>query len=163
MNNEPDGLETLIDEALASYTPAAARHGLEQRILASVSRPPQRQWSWKPVWALAAAATLMAAIAIHMGFRSARPQVAVVHPIIVTGEQHSSIAAQASAKLMQQTHTTHARNATTGTLTREAVARSAIDTIEPVIIASINNQPLTDKAIEMKPIAIARIQISALN
>jgi hypothetical protein len=78
MNNELDRLETLIDEALATYTPPVVRPGLEQRILAAVSRPPQRQWSWKPIWALAAAATLMDVIAIPMGFKSARPGGAVV-------------------------------------------------------------------------------------
>jgi hypothetical protein len=163
MNNELERLETLIDEALASYTPQDARHGLEQRILAAVSRSPQRQWSWKPIWALVAAATLMAAIAFPMWFKSARPEVAVVHPSIVTGKQHSSVAAPAPAKLMQQTHTTHAQTAAAESVARETVTRPATDSIAPVVIASINNQPLTDKAIEMKAISIARIHINTLN
>ncbi|MGA2889049.1 MAG: hypothetical protein ABSE51_13430 [Terracidiphilus sp.] len=83
MNDKNGRLDSLIDHALASYTPQEARPGLEKRVLASisstaeVSRP--RTWHWRPVWMLAAAA-LLAVIAIPVAFKLTRPTNAVVRP-----------------------------------------------------------------------------------
>jgi len=83
-DNRPDELDSLMERALASYTPQEARPGLEPRILASVaaaSRVRRRGWNWKPLWALATAAALVAVIAIPVVFRLPRPEIAVVqHP-----------------------------------------------------------------------------------
>ena len=103
MNDENVQLDTLIDRALASYTPAEPRPGLEQRILASVaaaSRP--RTWGWRPAWALAAAVALVAVAAIPLAFKSMHPTIAVVHlavvaPPAVAEARQSSQAASAPA------------------------------------------------------------------
>jgi hypothetical protein len=163
MNDEYD---SLIDRALASYTPAEARPGLEQRILASVSsanRP--RSWGWKPAWALAAAGTLIAIVAIPLAFKSMHPTVAVIHiaavaPPAVTEARRSTQAASAPAILAQHTR---AHPAATQPAVSEAAAKSSPTLIASLAIAPIRNQPLTDEAIEMKPITIAPIRIAALN
>ena len=95
MNENHDLLDTLIDHALASYTPAEPRPGLEQRILASVVAASQpRTWAWRPAWALAAAAALIAVVGLPVAFKSMRTQTAVVHlPVAAPpaiAEQHLS-------------------------------------------------------------------------
>jgi hypothetical protein len=53
MKDEVDPLESLIDRALASYTPRETRPGLEYRILASVTAErPFWFFGWRPAMAL---------------------------------------------------------------------------------------------------------------
>jgi len=166
MNSKTDRLDTLIDRALASYTPAEPRPGLEQRILASVaaaSRP--RSWGWKPAWAWVAAATLIAIVAIPLAFKSMHPTVAVIHiaavaPPAVTEARRSPQAASAPAILAQHTR---AHPSTTEPAVPEAAAKSSPTLIASLAIAPIRNQPLTGEAIELKPITIAPICIASLN
>jgi len=166
MNDEYD---SLIDRALASYTPAEARPGLEQRILASVvaaSRP--RTWGWRLAWALAAAATLVAIVAIPLVFKSMHPTIAVIHtaavaPPAVAEALQSPQAASVPAILARHTSASHLPAAATEPAVSEAAANSNPTLIASLTIAPIRNQPLTDEAIEMKPITIAPIRIAALN
>jgi hypothetical protein len=167
-NGRLDNLDTLIDAALASYTSLEPRPGLEQRILASVAaagRP--RRWGWRPLWALAAAAALIAVVAIPLVFRSARPTVAVLHPPAVA--QHFPQSAPAPATPARYTLASHARPAATQSEVSHPLAQSSsgrlasMASAAPVTIALIRNQPLTDEPIHVKPISIAPIQIAALN
>jgi hypothetical protein len=163
MNNEYD---SLIDRALASYTPAEARPGLEQRILASVSsasRP--RTWSWRPAWALAAAAALIAIVAIPLVLKSMHSTVALIHTAAVAPPAVVEARQSPQAALAPANPARHARAhpAATETAVSEAAANSSPTLIASLAIAPIRNQPLTDEAIELKPITIAPVRIAALN
>jgi len=73
MSNGNEQLDSLIDGALASYTPREARPGLEQRVLSSLTsvtdegRP--RMWNWRLVWTFAVAALLVIAVAAPFWLR----------------------------------------------------------------------------------------------
>jgi hypothetical protein len=169
VNENHDLLDSLIDHALASYTPAEPRPGLEQRILASMVAASQpRTWAWRPAWALAAAAALIAVVGLPVAFKSMRTQTAVVHlPVAAPpaiAEQHlSPRPAPALTSSARRPHTAHLRPAATEPEVPEAAAQSSLGLIASLTIAPIHNQPLTDEAIEMKPITITPIQIAALN
>ncbi|MGA2889050.1 MAG: hypothetical protein ABSE51_13435 [Terracidiphilus sp.] len=45
----------------------------------------------------------------------------------------------------------------------DTVAQSHTDLVAPITIAPIHNQSLTSEVIDVKPVTIAPIQISALN
>ena len=169
MNDENDNLDSLIDHALASYTPAEPRPGLEQRILASVVAASQpRTWAWRPAWVLAAAAALIAVVGLPVAFKSMRTQTAVVHlPVVAPpaiAEQHRSPQpAPALTSSARHTLAAHLRPAATEPEVPEAAAQSSPSLIASLTIAPIHNQPLTDEAIALKPITITPIQIAALN
>jgi len=169
MSSENDRLDNLMDRALASYTPAQARPGLEQRILASVAaanRP--RTWGWRTVWALAAAATLLAVIVIPIRSRFPHTENAVVHPATAappaTVEHHpSSLAASVRAHQALRSLAAQRTPAAAESVVPETTTKSSPGFIATLTIAPIRNQPLTDGAIELKPITIAPIRIAALN
>jgi hypothetical protein len=169
VNENHDLLDTLIDHALASYTPREPQSGLEQRILASVaaaSRP--RTWAWRPAWVLAATAALIAVVGLPVAFKSMRTQTAVVHlpvaaPPAIAEPHQSPRPAPALTSSARHTHAAHLRPAATEPEVPEAAAQSSPSLIATLTIAPIHNQPLTDEAIEMKPITITPIQIAALN
>jgi len=169
MNSETDRLDTLMDRALASYTPAEPRPGLEQRILASVAAASQpRTASWRPLWALAAAASLVAVVAIPVALKSIRPTIAVLNPPAVASPvaneaRQSPLAAPAPASPARHIHAAHLRSASTELAVPEAAAQSSPGLIAALAITPIRSKPLTDKAIEFKPISIAPIRIAALN
>jgi len=150
MNDENNNLDNLIDGALSSYTPSAARPGLEQSILASVaaaSRP--RLSSWRPLWALTAALALVAIIIIPFAIKSTRPTIAVLHTPAVA--MHSSQAAPVSAA--QHTLAVHLRPAAQREPLQALAKKSRSGFITPLSIAPIETQPIT----------IAPIQIEGLN
>lgn len=168
MNDENDRLDNRIDHALASYTPVEPRPGLDQRILASVaaaSRP--RPWGWRPLWALAAAAALVAVVAIPFALKPTRRNLAALPAPTVA--VHAPQAAPASATPTQHNLASHLRP--TGSQ-RELPANLAQSSpghfapatfAKPLAITPIRNQLLTNEALELKPIKIDRIQIAALN
>jgi hypothetical protein len=189
-----DGLDKLIDRALASYTPQEARLGLEQRILASVgsaSRPRPRGWNWRPVWAVAAAAALVAAVTVPLVFKPSRPEIAALHRPATAGVERSPQAALAFASstrsgLNRGSRRSHAagrvplrtrfgqprptkeellmaRFAAKEPELMEALAKSKPDLDAPITIAAIPDNPIVIESVEMKPITIAPIQISSLN
>ena len=166
MNNENDRLDGLIDRALASYTPQEARHGLEQRILASVassSRPNPRGWYWKTAWATAVAAALVAAVAIPVVFKPSRPEIAAVHRPAAAGVERSFQTISAPASPTSHIRAFHARPSAAEPEAVEIAARPSPGLIEPLTSAPIHDKPLTNEPIELKPIAIASIEIAALN
>jgi len=81
MSNGNDQLDSLIDRALASYTPGKSRPGLEQRVLSSLDsvidecRP--RRWNWRLIWTFAVAALLMIAVAVPFWLRHGHSGIAV--------------------------------------------------------------------------------------
>jgi anti-sigma-K factor RskA len=149
MNDELDPLDNLIDAALTSYTPQAARPGLERRILASVAaagRP--AAWRW-PLWALSGAVVLLAAALLFVTTKPARPVVAVLqHPVVSRqlGEAAPASPAAHTWPLAQIEHTHTMNQSASNFIVRRASASS-------LAIAPIETQPIT----------IAPIQISALN
>jgi hypothetical protein len=161
-----DKFDSLIDRALASYTPAEPRPGLEQRILASVAAAGHpRTGVWRPAWALAAAAVIVAVVAIPLAFKSMHPTVAVVHPATaapaeVAIARQSSTAVSAPANPARHAH---AHPAASQPAVPEAASKSSLALIATLTIAPIRNQPLTDEAIEFKSITIDPIRIAALN
>jgi hypothetical protein len=168
MNDEQNWLDDRIDQALASYTPLEPRPGLEQRILATVAsagRP--RSWSWKPLWALAATAAVVAVVAIPFALKPTRPNLAAL-PAITTAA-HLPQAVPAAAKTTRPTFTRPFRPAgprreLPANLGQSSPGHLAPATFaEPLAISPIRNQPLTAEALELKPITIDRIQIAALN
>jgi hypothetical protein len=192
--HKPEGLDKLIDRALASYTPQEARPGLEQRILASVasaSRPRPRGWNWRPVWALAAAAALVAVLTVPLVFKPARPEIAVVHRPAEAGVESFSQAAPAFASPAQNmlnrgSRRSHAaghdplptqfgqprptreelllaRFAAQEPELMEALAKSKPDLDAPVAFPAIPDNPIVIESVEMKPITIAPIETSSLN
>jgi hypothetical protein len=146
MKNE---LDDLIDAALDSYTPPAARPGLERRILASVAaagRPAASRW---PLWALSSAVVLLAAALLLVTFKPARPVVAVLPPPALTGQPSKATPASPAphiwtAPQIEHTHTIN-KSARSYTIPRTSASSLAI-------------APL-----ETQPITIAPIQISVLN
>ncbi len=167
MNDEQEWLNNRIDHALASYTPLEPRPGLEQRILASVAatgRP--RSLSWKPLWALATAAALVAVVAIPFALKPTRPNLAALP---TPTAEHTPQAAPAAANTTRPTFTRPLRPAgprreLPANLGQSSPGHLAPATFaEPLAIAPIRNQPLTAEALELKPITIDRIQIAALN
>jgi hypothetical protein len=169
MRNEDDKLDKLdglMDRALASYTPQEARPGLEQRILASVavaSRPRPRGWSWKPAWALAAGAALVAALAVPLVFKPSHPEIAAVHRPTAAEAERSSQTVLASASSERRIRVFRARPLASEPEAVKRPAKTDPGPIEPLIIAPIHDKPLTNEPIELKPIAIASIEIAALN
>lgn len=193
MKPEDDGLDSLMERALASYTAQEARPGLERRILASVaaantSRP--RGWSWKSVWALAAGAALVAAMVIPVVFRSSRPEIALVqHPaagVEQSAQSAPSFASPAHSTLKLGARRSHAtgrvpiraqfgqprptreellmaRFAAKEPESMEALTASKPDLDAPVAMAAIPDNPIAIEPVEMKPIAIAPIETSSLN
>jgi hypothetical protein len=92
MSNENERLESLLDQALKSYTPQEARAGLEQWLLASVTaenRPRPLIRNWKLAWVFAAGALLLAAAAIPVWIGSGRSQVAEVRRASAGQAEHS--------------------------------------------------------------------------
>jgi hypothetical protein len=191
--DKPGKLDALIDRALASYTPQEARPGLEQRILASVaaaSRQRPRGWNWRPVWALAGAA-LVVALAVSLVFKPSRPEIAVVHRPATAGAEHSPqvtpvLASPTQSALNRGSQRSHApgrvplptqfgqprptkeellmaRLAAQEPELMEALAKSKPDLDAPVAMAAIPDNPIVIESVEMKPIAIAPIETSSLN
>jgi hypothetical protein len=169
MSSENDRLDNLMDRALASYTPTQPRSGLEQRILASVASASRRHtWAWRTVWALAAAATLLAVIVIPVRSRFPHTESAVVHPATAAPpaiiEQHpSSLAVSARVHQARRPVAAQRTPAAAESVVSETASKSRPAFIATLTIAPIRNQPLADKAIASKPITIAPIQIAALN
>jgi len=168
MNDEQVWLDDRIDQALASYTPLEPRPGLKQRILASVAaagRP--RLLGWKPLWALAATAALVAVVAIPFALKPTRPNLAVL-PAPIAAE-HTPQAAPVATNTTQPTFARPLRPAgprreLPANLAQSSPGHLAPATFaEPLAIKPIRNQPLTAEALELKPITIDRIQIAALN
>ncbi len=143
-----DELDKLIDDALASYTPLEPRAALSQRILAAVAADRPRTWSWRPLWALAAASVLIAAVAIPLAHKPAQPAVAVLHTQQLI-EGNSTTAAATPVRIRQHRSVLiTTRSAALGTPGKSGSGGMTLLRIE---------------AIETKPITIAPIQIAALN
>ena len=199
MENESDKLDNLldglIDRALANYTPPQPRPGLEQRILASAAAaeigPRQRGWNWRPVWALAAVATLVALVAIPVIVRSPRPEIAVVHGPAAAGVEDPvravpDLAASAQSTVNRASRRSHrsvhvplqtqygrphptkeellmARFAAKDPAVMVALTASKPDLDAPVSMAAIPDNPIATESVEMKPITIAPIQTPSMN
>ena len=190
--NRQNNLESLIDRALASYTPRAARPGLEQRILAAVAADSsQRVRSWKPVWAFAAVLLLLAAVAIPLWIRPDRPPITIARRAPVGQVENSPQTRPPISSSMQNTlHSGLRRASATVNLplptqfgqprpTQEellmarfaarepelldALAKSKPDLDAPIPINPIPDNPVTTEPVEMKPITIVPIQITSLN
>jgi hypothetical protein len=178
--DELDGLrlDSLIDQALGSYTAREPRAGLEQRILSHVAaveaeRARTHGWGWKPAWALAAAMALMAVVAIPVWYRPVRPETAVVHtPEIhspaVAEVGNSSQATPLATRTARHTLIPHGRVAVAEPEVTEMAANARPASMEREANAPMDDQPLTGepttlKPIMLKPITIAPIQIAALN
>jgi hypothetical protein len=164
-----DKYDTLIDRALASYTPAEPRPGLEQRILTSVAAASHAHTAgWRPVWTLAAATALVAVVAIPLVVKFTNPTIIANHPAsvappsIAVARQFPQAAA-APASSARHTLAVHLRPAATEPAVPETAAQSSPGLIASLTITPIRNQPLTDQAIEFKPLSIAPIRIAALN
>jgi hypothetical protein len=107
-NDRNDKLDSLIDEALTTYTPRAVRTGLEQRVFASIasaelapsSRP--HRWNWKLTGALAACVILLA-VAIPMWTGSRRSQITAMSRVPSSRAESSP---RARAALMPSTRPT---------------------------------------------------------
>jgi hypothetical protein len=193
MNNENDRLDSLIDRALDSYTPAA-RPGLEQRVLSSLAsvtaegKPRAQMRSWKPVWTFAAVLLLLAAGSIPLWIKPGRPQVTIGRRAPAGQVEYSSQAkpASASPSLHPRSRRAHAlvppapqpqfglpratkeelllaRFAAREPELLDALAKSKPDLDAPVTITTIPDNPIATEPVEMKPIPIAPIQISSLN
>jgi hypothetical protein len=147
-----DELDRLIDSALASYTPSEPRPGLERRIQAAVAADRPRSWGWRPLWAFAATAVLIAVVAIPLAHKSTQPAVAVLHTpqLAVVGD--SAAAAPVPARYRQHPSVSHLSVAT-GSAVPTAPAKSSTGGMTPLSI----------EALDTKPITIAPIQIAALN
>jgi hypothetical protein len=102
MTRQPNNdLDTRIESALAAYTPAAPRIGLEDRILARLAAEGQSRsvlssyWLWAPVAALTAALAVLA-IHQHRAPSVPSPRLAAVHdaslPPSVTGNTAKTLA-----------------------------------------------------------------------
>ena len=192
MNDEQNNLDNIIDRSLASYTPRAARPGLERRILAAVAAASSLQTrSWKPVWAFAAALLLLAAVAIPLWIMSGHPQTTIAHRAPAGQVEYSPQARPALASSTQNTlHPSSRRiNAAAGLPLQtqfgqprptqeellmarfaarepdllDALAKSKPDLDAPVTITAIPDNPVATEPVEMKPITIAPIQITSLN
>jgi hypothetical protein len=160
MKDEDDPLDSLIDRALASYTPRESRPGLEYRILASLTAERAPWFSrWRPAGILAAAALLLILAAIPAWFRltqpgavgSQRPAVAVMeHPAQPASE--SQAVASPAQKSGNPAAASVARG--TGVLIRSKYERRAQPAAE---------EPLAAEPIELKPITIAPIHLRVLN
>jgi uncharacterized protein YjeT (DUF2065 family) len=161
MSEELDLLEKKIDAALDSYTPRAARPGLEQRIVASVAATPiaagSGWWSSSLGWALGL--VLLVAGLLPVALQQARPRPEAAHvpsvsDAIVRTAPAASVVANA-ARLAPAAQRPH----------HYATAESAVGDAgrTTASVASPPFQPLANDAIEIKPITIAPIQIAALN
>jgi hypothetical protein len=159
MKDEVDPLESLIDRALASYTPRETRPGLEYRILASVTAErPFWFFGWRPAMALAAAALLLALAAVPAWFRFMQPGAGEArHPAVAVMEPPARPLSESAAVAgpAQRTGTPAAASVAMGTggLARAKLERRA----QPVSRAA------TEEPIELKPITITPIHIRVLN
>jgi hypothetical protein len=187
-----NGLDGLIDHALASYTPHEARPGLERRIAASVAAASNpRQWGWKPVWTLMAGAALTAVLILSFVFKPSKPEIALVHHPATVGVEGPAQVAPVFSPSMQITlnrgvRRSHAagrvsprtqfgrprptreelllaRFAAQEPELMETLARSKPDLDAPVNIPAIPDNPIVIESVEMKPIAITPIQVKSLN
>ena len=192
MTDEQDNLDNRIDRALASYTPRVARPGLEQRILAAVAAGSRQQkWSWKPIWAFAAALLLLVAVAIPLWIMPGRPQTTIARRAPAGQVEYSPQTKPALATYPQSApHLVSRRASVTVNLplptqfgqprpTQEellmarfaarepdlldALAKSKPDLDAPVTITALPDNPVATEPVEMKPITIAPIQITSLN
>jgi hypothetical protein len=192
MNEEIDHRDSLIDRALASYTPAA-RPGLEQRIVASLAaqgNQDRRLWHSRPIWQFAAVVLLVAVAPIPFWLRHNHSGVAMVrHPAIEVA-RNPTLNQPALAPPAQLALNSHARRKAAAVriarleqfglprLTREerlmvrfaarepemmaALIASTPDLDAPIEIAPIPDDPIVIPPIEIKPITIEPIQISSL-
>jgi hypothetical protein len=192
MNEEIDHRDSLIDGALASYTPAA-RPGLEQRILASLtaeSNRVPRLWRWRPLWQFVALALLVAVASTPFWFRHNRSGVAMVQRPAIEMAGSSTLNQPALASPAQLVRNPHARRKAVAVRiarpeqfgrprpTKEellmirfaakepemmaSLIASTPDLDAPIEITPIPDDPIVIPPIEIKPIAIEPIQISSL-
>jgi len=147
-----DELDNLIDDALATYTPIESRPGLERRILAAVAADRPRAWGWRPLWTLAAAAVLIAAVAIPLAHKSTQPAVAGLHTPPLAAVVDSAAPAPAPVRYRQHGSASHLTVAT-GSAVPAAPANSSTSGMTPLRIEDLSTKPIT----------IAPIQIAALN
>jgi hypothetical protein len=166
MSEEFDLLDKTIDAALDSYTPRAARPGLEQRILASVAnaRTTDRRrtaWcSWRP--GLAVAATLLVAGLLPIALQQARPRPAAAHAPSGGDAMERTVAAASSAsEAASAGHVTSVADR----LHRYGAAEtpSVVADRAAALLAPPLFEPIRNDAIEINPITIAPIRIAALN
>jgi hypothetical protein len=94
---EPDRVDALLDRALASYTPAAPRAGLEERIRARLAPSPARRRTWALWPALAAGAALAGVLAAALLLRSHSPALA---PNLAQSHPAAVLAAPAAPRLV---------------------------------------------------------------
>jgi hypothetical protein len=166
-----DNLDILIDRALDSYTPREPRPGLTERVLASQASVAAVNHLWsrtsKPIWALAAAAALLAVAAIPLWFKSPPPAIVVVQrPGQVGAEPSLGVAASvAPDNPARRVRAVSAGDVAGKSAVRQIAARSESNLEPGSQLAKVanTNESLGFAPIVIKPIAMAPIQIAAAN
>jgi len=164
-----DSLDILIDRALDSYTPRGPRPGLTERVLSSQASVAAANHLWlrtyKPIWALAAAATLLAVAVIPLWFKSPPPAI-VIAPRPGQASVEPSLRAAASVgpdNPARRTRAVFARDVAGRSAVRKLAARSGSESE-----GQLGRMPNTDESlafapIVIKPITMAPIRIAAAN
>lgn len=164
-----DRLDSLIDRALDSYTPREPRPGLTERVLSSQASVAAANHLWsrtyKPIWALAAAAALLAVAVIPLWFKSPPPAI-VVAPRPGQASVEPSLRASSpvrSANPAPRARTVSTRDVTGRSAAREFAARPGSD---PETEGQQRRMPEMDESLNfapivIKPIAMPRIGIAA--
>jgi hypothetical protein len=159
-----DHLDTLIDRALASYTPREPRPGLTERVLRSQATEAavNRLWSrtYKPIWALAAAAALLAVAVIPLWFKSAPPAIVVAQrPRPATEPAQLATAFLEPENPARSAGAVFARDVTSKSAAHKSAARSEPDS-EPE--ARLARMPETDESLNVAPIVIRPIAMTPI-
>jgi hypothetical protein len=166
-----DNLDIIIDRALDSYTPREPRPGLTERVLSSQASVAAVDHLWsrtsKPIWALAAAAALLAVAVIPLWFKSPPPTNVVTRQPMQVGAASSlgAGAAVAPDHPARRRPAAFAGEVAGKSSVRRSAARSESN-LEPE--SQLARMPNTDESagfapIVIKPIVMAPIQIAAAN
>jgi hypothetical protein len=160
--DEMENPDSLLDSALESYTPRDARVGLESRILAAAAASERtRSRNWKPIWALAAAAFVLALAPISLRFRSIQQSKG---PAIAVAERRpaSTSGAGPFVRLPAASGVSLARRAAAERPAAGGLVR-ATTPIHASPSAAATNQASLREPIEFNPIVIAPIRIETVN
>jgi len=166
--NRSDPIDALLDRALASYTPAASRPGLESRIearLDAASPAPRRAFSlWLIPAAALAAAVVLGAVLLHFRAPSAPPNHAQVHPAasLPAPAVPWLLATAPPSRPAQASHAAVASQPTQSQLIGQLLAKDpeAIASLaqaedeqdKPIAVQPIHDDPLTIEPIQIPPI-----------
>jgi hypothetical protein len=165
-----DPLGRLIDRALQSYTPRNPLPGLEQRILAGVATANRRRapWGWRgwnSIAAVAAAALLLVLVAIPLRHRLSPPHITVASRSAQPAEQLSPGAltpqdagqhdSNSRAKQVRAIKLRPAGSDSGAVVTPRSSVRRAS--------TAVHDESMAFAPIALKPIAVAPIEIPALN